>query len=65
MQHVETKLQLADMMTKAQLNYTFLEHVGLLFAGTPHPRTSTRARARHARARQRCGCLSCFVSQCK
>ena len=61
MRHVETKQQLADMMTKAQLNYTFLEHADLLFAGTPHPRTSTRARACHARARQRCGCLSCFV----
>jgi hypothetical protein len=55
--HVDTNDQLADMMTKAQLKHTFIEHTDRIFNGACTPRESTKGGA-HVGV---CHCLSCFV----
>ena len=39
--HVDTNDQLADMMTKAQLKHTFIEHTDRILNGTCTPRDSS------------------------
>ena len=58
--HVDTNDQLADMMTKAQLKHTFIEHTDRIFNGTCTPRKSTNGGVRVGRVSV-CHCLSCFV----
>jgi hypothetical protein len=54
--HVETKHQLADMMTKTQLKNTFLTHTDKIFSGTPHPPKYTVGGGH-----RKCACVTCFV----
>ena len=58
--HVDTNDQLADMMTKAQLKHTFIEHTNRIFHGmhtTPEPTMGEE----HVKRVCVCHCLSCFV----
>ena len=55
--YIDTNDQLADMMTKAQLKHTFLEHTDRIFNGRCTPSESTKGGARVGV----CHCLSCFV----
>ena len=55
--HVDTNSQLADMMTKAQLKHTFIEHTNRIFSGACTPSEPTKGGAKVGV----CHCLSCFV----
>ena len=57
--HIDTKNQLADMMTKHQLKCTFIAHRDRIFSSTPH--THTHTTTMHKTRKGFCGCLSCFV----
>ena len=54
--HVDTRDQLADMLTKHQLKHVFLNHVNSLFSGFSVPAT-----ARVVNRVNTCHCLTCFV----
>ena len=58
--HIDTKNQLADMLTKHQRKATFIDHVERIFSAQA-PKFNPR-KVKCARARvNMCGCLSCFV----
>jgi hypothetical protein len=57
LKHVDTKHQLADMMTKTQLKKTFVEHVDMIYNGCSHPTRVSTIKS----CVSMCGCLSCFV----
>ena len=58
--HIDTKNQLADMLTKHQRKAIFIDHVERIFSAQA-PKFNPR-KVKCARARvNMCGCLSCFV----
>ena len=58
--HIDTKNQLADMLTKHQRKAIFIDHVERIFS-VQAPKFNPR-KVKCARARvNMCGCLSCFV----
>ncbi len=58
--HIDTKNQLADMLTKTQPKSTFLRHVDKLFDGSAPPKKLSVSVVKSARACE-CSCVSCFV----
>ena len=57
--HVETKHQLADMLTKTQSKATFLRHVETLFGNDlKPPKATTKQKQKRVGM---CHCVSCFV----
>ena len=57
--HIDTKHQLADMLTKHQTKATFIKHVEKIFsAETKIPTAMARVKSTRS---QMCVCLSCFV----
>ena len=54
--HVDTKSQLADMLTKTQLKKMFIQHRDKLFNGHTNPTHVTNFCATVVR----CGCKSCY-----
>ena len=56
--HVDTKQQLADIMTKAQLKNTFMTNRDNIFNSNHIPQVSKTKRV----AAKDCHCLTCFVS---
>ncbi len=64
LEHVDTKHQLADMLTKHQQKATFIDQVDRIFSGSgvSSPPRSGKRKVRNANARAACGCLSCFVN---
>ena len=60
--HIDTKNQLADMLTKTQPKSTFLRHVDKLFGGSAAPKKSSVSVYVVKSARVcGCSCVSCFV----
>ena len=57
MLHVDTREQLADMLTKHQLKHLFQDHVNSMFSAFTTPTT-----ARVVKRARSCNCLSCFVN---
>ena len=62
--HVDTKNQLADMLTKHQQKSVFIKQVDKLFSGTGlcSPPRSCKKKVRLAHTPRACGCMSCFVN---
>ena len=59
--HVDTKQQLADMMTKTQLKNTFMMNRDKVFSNNHTPLVSITKRV----MAKNCHCLSCFVTNAK
>ena len=59
--HVDTKQQLADMMTKTQLKNTFMMNRDKVFSNDHTPLVSITKRV----TAKNCHCLSCFVTNAK
>ena len=57
--HIDTKDQLADMLTKHQLKHTFIKHRDRIFNNT-HIHATAHARWGENRKKD-CPCVSCFV----
>ena len=56
--HIKTNDQLADMMTKTQLKYTFLEHKNRIFSGVKRRPEIERLKKKKVGM---CVCLTCFI----